>query len=162
MGQRTILEKFLFLMIIIVVAILGTFFFLNRKNVNKALEKVEMITTMNADTYDMDLYVYKVENNIIYTSKYYYNKLYLEKNEVDYDEYNLDANVKYYLKTLTNTKENINDVKVSIDPISLEEFKYLLDNYSLLKVYIWFGEQDNCKNVLLYSPNNTKLELVNK
>lgn len=161
MEQRTLIEKILFVFAFIVIIILGVVFFTNKKSVDNAIEKVEEITSLNMNTYDIDLYIYKLENNKLLTSKYFYNKMYLKNNNVVYDEYDLNKNVKFYLKTLTNTKNDINNIKVSVDLINEEEFKYILENYNLLKVYIWLDKEDNCQSVMLYSPNNIDIELVN-
>ena len=64
-----------------------------------------------------------------------------------------------YLKTLSNTEKDINDIKISYYPINREEFNYLLENYTLLKIYIWKNTDDTVKNVLLYSSNNIPLEI---
>lgn len=159
MENKSFLSKFIFLLIIIVLIVVTVFFVMNKSEVDADMKNVELITSMNVDTYDEDLYIYKMENDIIYVSKYFYNSYYLSNNEVKFDEYNLNENTKFYLKTLSNTDKDINNVKISYDPITQDEFKYLLNNYTLLKIYIWLDDNDKCKNVLLYSSNNMQLEI---
>ncbi len=159
MENKSFLSKFIFLLIIIVLIIITAFFILNKKNVESNMKDVELITSMNVDTFDEDLYVYKIENNILYTAPYFYNKLYLSNNNVEFEEYTVTDKTKYYLKTLSNTEKDINDIKISYDPINREEFNYLLENYTLLKIYIWKNTDDTVKNVLLYSSNNIPLEI---
>ena len=72
-------------------------------------------------------------------------------------EYFVDSDTKYYLKTLSNSINDIDNVKVTYDPISREQFDFLLDNYSLLKTFIWLDNDDTARNVLLYSSNNIEL-----
>ena len=69
----------------------------------------------------------------------------------------VDSDTKYYLKTLSNSINDIDNVKVTYDPISREQFDFLLDNYSLLKTFIWLDNDETVKNVLLYSSNNIEL-----
>ena len=71
MENKSFLSKFIFLLIIIVLIIITAFFILNKKNVESNMKDVELITSMNVDTFDEDLYVYKIENNILYTSPYF-------------------------------------------------------------------------------------------
>jgi len=118
-----------------------------------------MITSMNADSYDMDMYIYKLDGEVMYTSEYFYNNFYLSNNEVTFDEYEVSDETKFYLKTLSNTETDIDNIKISYDPISKEEFLFLLENYNLLKVNIWLDDKDNCQKVLLYSSNNMELVL---
>lgn len=123
------------------------------------MKDVGVITSMNVDTYDEDLYVYKLDNDVLYASSYFYNSYYLSNNEVEFDEYKIDDNTKFYLKTLSNTDKDINNIKITYDPIDRDQFNYLLKNYTLLKIYIWKNKDDSCKNVLLYSSNNIPLEI---
>lgn len=157
MENKSFLSKFIFLLIIIALVAVIAFFVINRKNVEANMKDVELITSMNVDTFDEDLYIYKMENDTLYTSQYFYNNYYLSNNNVKFDEYKIGDNTKFYLKTLSNTDQDLNDIKVSYDPIDKSEFNYLLQNYSLLKIYIWKNKDDTCKNVLLYSSNNTNL-----
>ena len=157
MENKSFLSKFIFLLIIIALVAVIAFFAINRKNVEANMKDVELITSMNVDTFDEDLYIYKMENDTLYTSQYFYNNYYLSNNNVKFDEYKIGDNTKFYLKTLSNTDQDLNDIKVSYDPIDKSEFNYLLQNYSLLKIYIWKNKDDTCKNVLLYSSNNTNL-----
>jgi len=159
MGDKSFLSKFVFVLIIIVLIIIGIFFVMNNKDVQADMKEVEAITSMNVDTYDEDIYIYKMENNKIYTSEYFYNNYYLSNNEVKFDEYEIDANTKFYLKTLSNTISDIENIKITYDPISKEQFDFLLDNYTLLKIYIWLNNDHTVKNVLLYSSNNIELEM---
>lgn len=159
MENKSFLSKFIFLLVIIVLIVVTVFFVMNKKEVDANMKNVELITSMNVDTYDEDLYIYKMENDIIYASEYFYNSYYLSNNEVKFDEYNLNDNTKFYLKTLSNTDKDINNVKISYDPITEDEFQYLLNNYTLLKIYVWLDDNDKCKNVLLYSSNNMQLEI---
>lgn len=159
MENKSFLSKFLFLLIIMILIGISIFFFMNKSNIDKDLENVELITSMNVDTYDQDLYVYKMENDKIYTSEYFYNNYYLSNNNVEFDEFNVSDNTKYYLKTLSNSEKDIENIKISYDPITEDEFNFLLKNYTLLKVYIWLDEHDGCKNIMLYSSNNMELEI---
>ena len=159
MENKSFLSKFLFLLIIMILIGISIFFFMNKSNIDKDLENVELITSMNVDTYDQDLYVYKMENDKIYTSEYFYNNYYLSNNNVEFDEFNVSDNTKYYLKTLSNSEKDIENIKISYDPITEDEFLFLLKNYTLLKVYIWLDEHDGCKNIMLYSSNNMELEI---
>ena len=157
MENKSFLSKFLFLLVIIILITLAVFFFMNKKDMDKDLENVELITSMNADTYDMDMYIYKLENEKIYTSEYFYNNYYLSNNSVSFDKFNISENTKFYLKTLSNTEKDIENIKISYDPISKEQFEFLINNNNLLKVNIWLDKSENCKNILLYSSNNMDL-----
>lgn len=159
MENKSFLSKFIFLLIIIVLLIIMLFFIINKNEVDADMQEIELITSMNVDTYDQDLYIYKMENDRIYTSEYFYNTYYLNNNKVNFDEYQLSDDTKFYLKTLSNTDKDINNIKVSYDPITENEFNYLLNNYTLLKIYVWLDENQKCKNVLLYSANNMELEI---
>lgn len=159
MENKSFLSKFLLLLTIIVLIVIVAFFVMNKNSVASDMKEIEKITSMNVDTYDEDLYVYKLDNDSLYTSQYFYNAYYLSNNKVKFDEYKINENTKFYLKTLSNTEKDINNIKISYDPIDIDEFKYLLNNYTLLKVYIWKDSNDLCKNVLLYSSNNIKLEI---
>jgi len=159
MTNNSFLGKILYVIAGIVIIIIITFFFMNKGNISSNVEKIELITSINADSYDMDMYIYKLDNNKLYTSEYFYNNFYLSNNSVTFDEYTVSNETKFYLKNLSNTETNIEDVKISYDPISKEEFEFLLENYNLLKVNIWLDKNDNCKNVLLYSSNNMELVL---
>ena len=159
MENKSFLSKFLFLLIIMVLITISIFFFMNKSDINSDLDNIEKITSMNVDTYDQDLYIYKMENDKIYTSEYFYNNYYLSNNNVDFDEFSISDNTKYYLKTLSNTEKDIENIKISYDPITEDEFMFLLKNYSLLKVYIWLDENKGCKNIMLYSSNNIELEI---
>ena len=159
MIDKSLLNKFLFLLILIILIFISVFFFTNKKEIDKDFDNVELITSMNVDTYDQDLYIYKMLDNKIYTSEYFYNTYYLNNNSVTFEEFNVSDNTKYYLKTLSNTSTDIENIKISYDPISEDEFNFLLNNYTLLKVYIWLDDNDNCKNILLYSSNNIDLEI---
>ena len=159
MENKSFLSKFIFLLIILVLIGVSIFFFLNKQKVEADMKDVGVITSMNVDTYDEDLYVYKLDNDILYASSYFYNSYYLSNNEVEFDEYKIDDNTKFYLKTLSNTDKDINNIKITYDPIDRDQFNYLLKNYTLLKIYIWKNKDDSCKNVLLYSSNNIPLEV---
>ena len=159
MENKSYLSKFIFLLIILVLIGVSVFFFLNKQKVDADMKDVGVITSMNVDTYDEDLYVYKLDNDILYASSYFYNSYYLSNNEVEFDEYKIDDNTKFYLKTLPNTDKDINNIKITYDPIDRDQFNYLLKNYTLLKIYIWKNKDDSCKNVLLYSSNNIPLEV---
>lgn len=159
MENKSFLSKFIFLLIILVLIGVSVFFFLNKQKVDADMKDVGVITSMNVDTYDEDLYVYKLDNDILYASSYFYNSYYLSNNEVEFDEYKIDGNTKFYLKTLSNTDKDINNIKITYDPIDRDQFNYLLKNYTLLKIYIWKNKDDSCKNVLLYSSNNIPLEV---
>ena len=161
MENKSFLSKFLFLLIIIVLIIITIFFFMNKSEMNDDLENVEVNTSMNVDTYDMDMYIYKLDNDKIYTSEYFYNNYYLLNNSVTFNEFDINENTKFYLKTLSNTEKDIENIKISYNPISKEEFMFLLNNYSLLKVYLWLDSNEDCKNVLLYSTNDIELEVEN-
>ena len=123
------------------------------------MKDVELITSVNVNSYDQDMYIYKLDNDKIYTSEYFYNKYYLDNNVVEFDEFKVSSDTKYYLKTLSNSVNDIYNVKISYDPITKDEFNFLLNNYTLLKTYIWLNDDDTVKNVLLYSSNNIELEL---
>lgn len=159
MENKSFLSKFIFLLIILVLIGVSVFFFLNKQKVDADMKDVGVITSMNVDTYDEDLYVYKLDNDVLYASSYFYNSYYLSNNEVEFDEYKIDDNTKFYLKTLSNTDKDINNIKITYDPIDRDQFNYLLKNYTLLKIYIWKNKDDSCKNVLLYSSNNIPLEV---
>ena len=159
MENKSFLSKFIFLLIILVLIGVSVFFFLNKQKVDADMKDVGVITSMNVDTYDEDLYVYRLDNDILYASSYFYNSYYLSNNEVEFDEYKIDDNTKFYLKTLSNTDKDINNIKITYDPIDRDQFNYLLKNYTLLKIYIWKNKDDSCKNVLLYSSNNIPLEV---
>ena len=159
MENKSFLSKFLFLLIILVLIFISVFFFMNKKDMDKNLENVELITSMNVDTYDQDLYIYKMDNEKLYTSEYFYNNYYLSNNNVTFDEFNISDDTNFYLKTLSNTNKDIENIKISYNPISEDEFNFLLNNYTLLKVYIWLDDNNSCKNVLLYSSNNMELEI---
>ena len=159
MDGNSFLRKFLLVLIIIVVLILVTFFVMNKDKVEENIKEAEIITSMNVDTYDDDLYVYKMDDDTIYASEYFYNPYYLSNNQVTYEELNINDKSKYYLKTLSNSATDINNVLVSYDPITKDEFEFLLNNYNLLKIQVWYDGNDNCKNVLLYSSNNMRLEV---
>ena len=157
MENKSFLSKFIFLLVIIVLIVVMAFFIINKNEVDADMQEIELITSMNVDTYDQDLYIYKMENDKIYASEYFHNTYYLNNNVVTFDEYNLSDDTKFYLKTLSNTDKDVNNIKVSYDPITENEFNYLLNNYTLLKIYVWLDENDMCKNVLLYSANNMDL-----
>lgn len=159
MENKSFLSKFIFLLIIIVLSCLSIFFIINKKDVDGKMKNVEIITSMNVDTFDEDLYIYKVENNTIYTSEYFYNKYYLLNNEVEYKKYKISDKTNFYLKVLSNTEKDINNIKISYEKINDEEFNYIIENNNLLKVYIWKDNDDSCKNILLYTTNNTPIEL---
>lgn len=158
MENKSFLSKFLLLLIIVVLIAIVTFFVINKNSVDNNMNEIEKITSMNVDTFDEDLYVYKIDDTTLYTSEYFYNAYYLSNNNVTFDEYKINQNTKYYLKTLSNTEKDINNIKITYDPIDINQFKYLLNNYSLLKVYIWKNKDNSCKNILLYSSNNVELE----
>lgn len=159
MENKSFLSKFIFLLIIIVLVGITIFFIMNKKDVEANMKDIELITSMNVDTFDEDVYIYKMDNNTLYTSEYFYNNYYLSNNNVTFDEYKIGDNTKFYLKTLSNTDTDLNNIKVSYDPIDKEEFNYLLKNYTLLKIYIWKNKDDTCKNILLYSSNNIDLQI---
>ena len=159
MENKSFLGKILYVIIGIVFIVIATFFFMNKGNVSANMDKIEMITSMNADSYDMDMYIYKLDNEKLYTSEYFYNNYYLSNNRVTFDEYVVSDETKFYLKNLSNTETDIDNIKISYDPISVEEFNFLLENYNLLKVNIWLDDNNNCQKVLLYSSNNMELVL---
>ena len=159
MEDKSFLSKFIFILIIIILIVVAIMFFTNKKEVDADMKQVELITSMNVDTYDYDMYIYKLENDLLYTSEYFYNKFYLDNNVVEFNEFSVNENTKYYLKTLSNTATDIHNLKVSYDPITKDEFMFLLNNYTLLKTYIWLGDGNNVQKVLLYSSNNIELEL---
>ncbi len=159
MENKSFLSKFLLLLIIIVLVSIVTFFIINKNNMDGDINEIEKITSLNVDTYDEDLYIYKIDQDTLYTSQYFYNAYYLSNNTVDFDKYEINDNTKFYLKTLSNTEKDINNIKISYDPIDINEFNYILDNYNLLKVYLWINKDNTCKNVLLYSSNNINLEV---
>ena len=159
MENKSFLNKFIFLLIIIILVGVTIFFIMNKKDVESNMKDVELITSMNVDTFDEDVYIYKMENDTLYTSEYFYNNYYLSNNNVILDEYKIGDNTKFYLKTLSNTDTDLNNIKVSYDPIDIDEFNYLLKNYTLLKIYIWKNKDDTCKNILLYSSNNIDLQI---
>jgi len=159
MENKSFLGKILYVIIGIVFIVIATFFFMNKGNVSANMDKIEMITSMNADSYDMDMYIYKLDNEKLYTSEYFYNNYYLSNNTVTFDEYVVSDETKFYLKNLSNTETDIDNIKISYDPISVEEFNFLLENYNLLKVNIWLDDNNNCQKVLLYSSNNMELVL---
>ena len=159
MENKSFLNKFIFLLIIIVLVGVTIFFIMNKKDVESNMKDVELITSMNVDTFDEDVYIYKMENDTLYTSEYFYNNYYLSNNNVILDEYKIGDNTKFYLKTLSNTDTDLNNIKVSYDPIDIDEFNYLLKNYTLLKIYIWKNKDDTCKNIMLYSSNNIDLQI---
>lgn len=157
MENKSFLNKILFVIIILVLLIVLIFFITNNKKVNADLKEVEVITSMNVDTYDVDLYIYKLENDKLYTSEYFYNNYFLSNNSVTFDEFNITENTKFYLKTLSNTINDLENIKITYDPITKDEFNFLLNNYTLLKTYIWLNKDNTVKNVLLYSSNNIEL-----
>ena len=159
MENKNFLGKILYVIIGLVFIVIATFFFMNKGNVNANMDKIELITSMNADTYDIDMYIYKLADKKIYTSEYFYNNYYLSNNTVIFDEYEVSEDTKFYLKNLSNTETDIENIKISYDPITKEEFNFLLENYNLLKVNIWLDDNDNCQKVLLYSSNNMELVL---
>ena len=159
MENKSFLSKIVIVLIIIVLIIIAIFFIINNKEVSADIKNIEVITSMNVDTYDEDMYVYKLENDKLYTSEYFYNNYYLSNNEVIFDEFEVDTNTKFYLKTLSNTVTDIENIKISYDPITKDEFQFLLNNYTLLKTYIWLSDNNTVKNVLLYSSNNIELEM---
>lgn len=159
MENKSFLSKIIYILIILVIIVIVTFFVMNDKEVKADIENIETITSLNANTYDLDMYIYKLENNKLYTSEYFYNKFYLDNNNVTYDEFDINNNTKFYLKTLSNTATNINDIKITYDLITQEEFEFLLENYTLLKTNIWLNKDDTVKNVLLYSSSGIELEM---
>ena len=159
MDNSSFIKKIVMLLFIIIVIVIIAFFVMNKKTVEKQLNDVEKIGNINMNTYDEDVYIYSMDTEKIYTSEYFYNNYYLLNNDVKFDEYKIDDNTKFYLKTLSNSVTDINDIKISYDPITKDEFNYLLKNYTLLKVYIWQNSNDVCKNILLYSSNNIDLEV---
>jgi len=158
METRSFLGKALFFIALIILATIVVFFVMNKDDIEEKNEETEIITSLNVDTYDYDMYVYDIDESKIYTSKYFYNKIYLDNKEVQYDEFVIDENSKFFLKNLSNTATDINNIKITYDPITKDEFEYLLENYSLLKTYVWV-EGDTCDKVLLYSNNNVQLDL---
>ena len=157
--ESSFVKKVLLLLIVLTLLILVAFFVMNKDEMEEDLKEAEIITSMNVDTYDEDLYVYKMDEDTIYASEYFYNTYYLSNNEVTYEELDIDGDSKYYLKNLSNTPTDINNVMVSYDPITKDEFQFLLNNYTLLKIYVWLDENEKCKNILLYSSNNMQLEV---
>lgn len=159
MENKSLLNKFLFLLIIIVLVIVTVFFVMNKNELGNDLNNVETVTSMNMNTYDYDLYVYKLENNMLYASEYFYNNYYLLNNNVEFDKYKITGETKYYLKNLSNTEKDIENIKITYDPISIEQVDYILKNYNLLKAYIWLDDNEGCKNIMLYTSNNVELDI---
>ena len=159
MEGGSFVKKVLLLLIILTLLVLVAFFVMNKDKMEDDLKDAEIITSMNVNTYDEDLYVYKMDEDTIYASEYFYNTYYLNNNTVTYDELDIDENSKYYLKTLSNTASDVNTIMVSYDPITKDEFNFLLNNYNLLKIYVWLDDNNKCKNVLLYSSNNSYLDV---
>ena len=155
----TFLGKAIFVIATLIMSAFGIIFVVNKDDINSSSKDVEIITSLNVDTYDHDLYIYNVSDNTLFASEYFYNKIYLDNNEVTYDEYKFDNNSKFYLKNLSNTAVDVNNIKITYDPITLDEFKYLLENYNLLKIYIWLNDNGVCEKILLYSNNNIELDL---
>lgn len=159
MDSGSVVKKVIFIIALFLLLILIIFFATNRGNMQEDLKNMEVISSMNADTYDKDLYVYKIDDNAIYASEYFYNTYFLNTNQVSFDEIKIDSDSKFYIKNLSNSSADINSVKVSYDPITKEEFEFLLDNYTLLKINVWLDENDKCDNVLLYSSGGVTLEV---
>ena len=151
--------KIVFVLSLSVMVIVGVFFVLTKDKMNDTTKKIENITGLNVDTYDYDMYVYDIDSDRLYTSEYFYNKIYLDNNEVKYDEFYFDNETLFFLKTYSNTAMNIKDIKVTYDPITTSEFDFLLENYSLLKVDIWVDDNGICDKVLLYANNDVSLDL---
>ena len=152
-------SKIIIIISLAVMVIVGVFFIMSKNNITDATEDFENITSLNVDTYDLDVYIYEIDTNKLYTSEYFYNKIYLDNNEVMYEEFDYNSETKFYLKTLSNTPTDINNVKTTYDHISIDEFKFLLENYSLLKVDIWLDDSGVCDKVLLYANNEVQLDL---
>ena len=112
MENKSFLSKFLLLLIIIVLVSIVTFFIINKNNMDGDINEIEKITSLNVDTYDEDLYIYKIDQDTLYTSQYFYNAYYLSNNTVDFDKYEINDNTKFYLKTLSNTEKDINNIKI--------------------------------------------------
>ncbi len=161
MGNNSFLSKLLFVCAFVILLILITFFVINKGEADKNMKEIELITSVNADTYDKDMYIYDYDGTSISVSQYFYNKYYLQNHTVKYEKYNVTDNSHYYIKNLSNTEKDVNDIKISYDPIDKKQFEYLLENYNLLKVYIWLDNDNNCKNILLYSSSNIRLEFEN-
>jgi len=157
--SNSFLGKALFIVSVIVLATISIFFVLNKDEIDKNSEEIEIITGLNANSYDYDYYIYDISGNTLYTSQYFYNKIYLDNNEVEYNEIEFNEESRFFLKNLTNSEEDINDIKITYDPISLDEFEFLLENYSLLKVHVWMDGNGECEKILLYSNSNSPLEL---
>ena len=157
MDKKSYFNKFLFIMSGLSFLVIVTFFFISKGNINANVEKIELINNVNAKSYDLDMYIYKLDNGKIYTSEFFYNDYYLANNDVTFEELYISDNTKFYLKTLSNTEVDIDNIKISYDSISVDEFEFLVEKNNLLKVNIWLDKNDNCKNVLLYSSNNMEL-----
>lgn len=151
--------KIVFVLSLSVMVIVGVFFVLTKDKMNDTTKKIENITGLNVDTYDYDMYVYDIDSDRLYTSEYFYNKIYLDNNEVKYDEFYFDNETLFFLKTYSNTATNVRNIKVTYDPITTSEFDFLLENYSLLKVDIWVDDNGTCDKVLLYANNDVSLDL---
>ena len=157
---KSFLNKIILLLIIVALLIIFLFFFINKDALSSDIENVEKITNLNINTYDYDLYIYKLDDNKIYTSEFFYNQYYLLNNSVSFDEFEINGNTNFYLKVLSNTEKELDNISVSYEKINLEQFNFILNNNSLLKVYLWVDENLKCKNVLLYSTNDIELEVI--
>ena len=91
--------KIVFVLSLSVMVIVGVFFVLTKDKMNDTTKKIENITGLNVDTYDYDMYVYDIDSDRLYTSEYFYNKIYLDNNEVKYDEFYFDNETLFFLKT---------------------------------------------------------------
>jgi len=157
--SKSFLGKAIFVIGLIIAATVVIFFAVNKKDIEASTEEVEIITSLNVDTYDYDIYIYNINNNILSGSKFFYNKVYLDTHEVEYEEYKINDKTKLFLKNLSNTEKDINNIKITYDPITLDEFKYLYENYTMLKVYVWIDDNNNIEKALLYSNTNTYLDV---
>lgn len=152
-------SKILIVLSLTVMIIVGVFFVVSSDNREEVTEEINTITGLNVDSYDFDMYIYSADSSKLYTSSYFYNKIYLDNNEVKYDEFSFDTETIFYLKSLSNTPTDINNVKITYDPITFDEFNFLLQNYTLLKVNIWVDKSGVCDKVLLYANNEIALDL---
>ena len=88
MGNNSFLSKLLFVCAFVILLILITFFVINKGEADKNMKEIELITSVNADTYDKDMYIYDYDGTSISVSQYFYNKYYLQNHTVKYEKYN--------------------------------------------------------------------------
>lgn len=150
------ISKIIFIIAIIIIVLFSVYYLLNRDK----YKDIKVITSENVDTYDKDLYIYDFAEDTIFVSKTYYSDNYLGKNSVDFDKYKVDENTKYYYEKLSNTKDNLDDIKVTYDKVSNYEFNRYIKTHKKLKVYIWYGYDDVVDHIVLYSVDDNPLEMI--